>query len=204
MIKYTIKHDFGNGKLKRVTLADFSLGTQRMLHLGMIAVDSLKERTAKGIGSDDTPMPPLQSKRQMQINARRVKKGLDPTAVPGYRQEKIKLGLQPIRDLRGPGDKYKSAKVGGKRTWNRVAYGGGSHMMDDLRVTYASPTQAKIDITTTMGRIKADANERTIKRLGGSGWWGFSGRDTANVIAAARAMFGPVVSQIRAIFRKAA
>ena len=203
MIKLSIKHDFGNGKLRKVTLADFSLGTQQMLHLGLVGLQSIKDRTAKGVGSDDGKMPALGTIKgavvETKFGKRVVNKGKF-SSLSGYAAQKQRLGLQPIRDLRGPGDKYKSVASNGKRTMQRVAYQGGTHMMDDLRVTFAGPTVAKIDITTAMGRVKARANEDTIRRKGGAGWWGFSPRDRQAIMTAARQVLGDVALKIGGFF----
>ena len=54
----------------------------QMLALGQFAVDTIKARVAKGIGSDDASMPALADR---------------------YKKRKTGYGLQPIRDLTGPG-----------------------------------------------------------------------------------------------------
>ena len=147
MIRFRFKHDFGGGKFQRVTVADFSLGTQQMFHLGLVAIGSIKHRTAKVVGSDDAPMPPLsQEYSAVKVKGRFVRRQ------PPYALEKQAAGLNPIRDLRGPGGRYRQITIGGRPILKRTAKAAGSHMIDDVRVTYADSHTAKIDITTRRPR----------------------------------------------------
>jgi hypothetical protein len=54
----------------------------QMLALGQMAVDTIKARVANTVGSSDAPMKAL---------------------APNYAKWKQRIGLQPVRDLRGPG-----------------------------------------------------------------------------------------------------
>jgi hypothetical protein len=60
-----------------------TLGQERMQEIGEFALQTVKARVRRGIGSDDTAMPALHS--------------------PGYLRWKSRHGLQPIRDLTGAG-----------------------------------------------------------------------------------------------------
>ena len=101
---------------------------------------------AAGLGSDGTPMPPLKGSGVAVFGAR--VNGRVVFQRQAYAQAKVKLGLQPIRDLRGPG------KDG--------------HMLDDVRINYLDNKQATISITTRASRVKALANEQRAP------WWGWS------------------------------
>ncbi len=101
---------------------------------------------AAGLGSDGAPMPGLKNGGRA-VFAGRVN-GRATFVRQGYPAAKVKLGLQPIRDLRGPG-------IGG-------------HMLDDVRINYLDDTKATFAITTRMGRTKALANEQRAQ------WWGWS------------------------------
>ncbi len=197
-MKFQIRHDFGNGRLAKVTLRDFGVGTQTMFHLGLVALDSMKGRIGKAIGSDDVPMKPLSQKYGAIKNKRtgRVVKGIVPYAV-----EKARLGLVPIRNLTGPGDRFRQLTIqgpNGKETkWQRKAKDAGSHMLDALRVTYADETTVKIGITTREGRMKALANEQKAP------WFGLSGNDAKAVYTAAEKIFHGGVASIRAKLRAA-
>ena len=86
---YAVKTD--TGERFRIGSAGWSPGTQAMYGLGKYGIQLIKNRVAKGIGSDDNPMPPLKVRLRKDGSERR-----------GYKQFKTRLGLKPYRDLTGP------------------------------------------------------------------------------------------------------
>jgi hypothetical protein len=114
-----------------------------------------------GLGSDGSPMPALKGGGAAQFS-RRVNGRAVFARVP-YAQAKVRLGLQPIRDLLGPG-------IGG-------------HMRDDIRINYLDDKQATISITTRLSRIKALANEQR------AAWWGWTAASVAAMAAMAREVY---------------
>lgn len=115
--------------------------------LGRFAIQTIRERVSRGIGSDDAPMPPL-SGRGSAV----TRDGKFLRQRPGYREQKQRAGGRPIRDLYGKGDQ-------------------GGHMLDNFTVREATTTSVRMDITSRSARVKARANERR------SPWFGFSERD---------------------------
>lgn len=170
---------------------------RQMMELALYGIQLMLERTAKGIGSDDATMPPLKSarrKRWSKSQQRWVEYGLA-TPEHGYAGDKRKLGLKPMRDLRGPGGAVTvrtkmSAKARAKLAARGLRIPTGStktlapgHMLDDVRVNYVDDTRATIDISTRASRIKARANEDKAR------WWGWSPSDMRKLMARAAQMF---------------
>lgn len=120
--------------------------------LGQFAIKTIRDRVARGIGSDDAPMPALSG----QASAI-TRDGKFVRRQAGYRDRKQRFGGRPIRDLYGKGDQ-------------------GGHMLDNLKVREATPTSVRMDITSRLARVKARANEKR------SPWFGFSARDRRIVI----------------------
>jgi hypothetical protein len=85
-----------------------------------------------------------------------------------YADYKAAHGLQPIRDLTGPG-------IGG-------------HMLDDIRVNYLDDKKATIAITTTKSRQKARANEQKAP------WWGWSPDSMKKLSQLSAQLFGATVA----------
>lgn len=104
------------------------------------------EQALAGLGSDGTRMPPLKESGRSVFAGR--SNGRVTFVRRGYAQQKLKLGLQPVRDLYGPG-------IGG-------------HMLDQIRVTYVDDKEFRFGITTKLPRQKALANENRAP------WWGWS------------------------------
>lgn len=121
--------------------------------LGQFGIKTIRDRVSRGIGSDDSPMPPL-SGRESAI----TRDGKFVRRQAGYRDRKQRFGGRPIRDLYGKGDQ-------------------GGHMLDNLTVREATTNSVRMDITSRTGRVKARANERR------SPWFGFSPRDRRIVLA---------------------
>jgi hypothetical protein len=125
--------------IPRDLLAGFGSGSEgifrrvQMQQLGNSAIALIKARVAKGIGSEDSAMPPLKSGRNVAIfgKAKNI----------GWAAKKQRLGLQPIRDLTGTGKQ-------------------GGHMLDNISVRAADETSVKIALTARMARVKALANEK--------------------------------------------
>lgn len=135
-----------------------------MQKLGQVGRDSVVARVRKGIGSNDSPMPPLSSKTSAVKNQGKVVR-----IRGGYAEAKAKRGLQPFRDLYGTGKQ-------------------GGHMLDNFTVRPPSKNangaaSVKIAFTQTVQRVKALANERR------ASFAEFSPTDTAKVFEAARLMF---------------
>lgn len=159
---------------RRVTLAGVGPKKYQMFALAQQYVRLLRMRALSSIDSGDNAMPPL-SKRHYAIKNRKtgqfVKRGQPYSMVKG----------SALRDLYGTG------KDGG-------------HMLDQVRVTFASPQLAKVNITQRAARVKARRNELNIVKRGGSGWWGASGRDVAALYLQARRIFGQNVQALRVQF----
>jgi hypothetical protein len=181
-----------------------------MLTLGQYALDTIKARVTKGIGSDDAPMKPLTER---------------------YRTFKELIGLQPIRDLHGPGKTTYMARTyvkdaaqhfGGKvRGWrnglvnpfafnarNRLPHaggrpyittqkdirfrsvGGGAHMLDNFTVRYADELVVRMDITAQWARDRARGNEMRAP------WFGMSPNDVRAIALYAQSLFHANVTDL--------
>ncbi len=158
----------------------------QMAELGQVGVDSIKARVSGGIGSNDSAMPPLKATRRARWSTKQQKWVEYGEAKSYYAERKRRAGLNPIRDLYGLGVGW----TGRSLKYGRVRKAA-SHMLDALRVTSASPQQARIDITTRDARIKARANEQRAP------WFGFSGRDVRNLHAAAQQIWGHNIAEFR-------
>jgi hypothetical protein len=130
--------------------------------LAEYAIELLLGQCAAGLGADGQPMPSLKESGRA-VFLERVG-GRARFERRGYAQAKVRLGLQPLRDLRGPG-------IGG-------------HMLDAIRINYLDDRQATFGITTRLARIKAQANERRAP------WWGLSPESVRRLDARAAQVFG--------------
>lgn len=99
-----------------------------------------------GIGSNGQPMKPLQGGGHAVFVASR--NGKPVFARKTYADWKAAHGLQPVRDLYGPGK--------------------GGHMLDEIRINSLDSRRATIAITSKVGRDKARGNELR------AAWWGWS------------------------------
>lgn len=124
----------------RVLGRNIGFAERQMYDLARVALDSIKQRVARGIGSDDAPMAGLKK---------------------GYAIWKTKHGL------------------GNKR--NLVVTGG---MLDSFQIRSVSATEARMDITSRDGRMKARENERRTP------WFGWSASDVKAIIAKAQTLWG--------------
>ena len=79
MIKATFKF-----RGSKITLAGYGFRKYQMVQLGQVAVGAVKARVAKAVGSDDAAMKPLADR---------------------YKTWKAAKGMNPIRDLTGPGNR---------------------------------------------------------------------------------------------------
>jgi len=163
----------------------------QMAALAQVGVNSIKARVAQGVGSSDTAMPPLKVRRRRRWSKSRQAWVEYGAIDAGYPRIKRRAGLKPIRDLYGMGVGWTGKDPKGKLRK------GSSHMIDALRVTSASPTQARIDITTGDARTKARANEKLAP------WYGFSGKDVRAMLEASRKIWGSNVAAFTAGFRGA-
>lgn len=158
----------------------------QMAELGQVGVSSIRARVLRGIGSSDTAMPPLKATRRARYSKKQQKWVEYGQARSYYAIRKQRAGLNPIRDLYGMGVGW----TGRNMKQGRIRKGA-SHMIDAMRVTSASPQQARIDITTRDARMKARANEQRAP------WFGFSGRDVRNLHAGAQRIWGQNINEFR-------
>jgi len=128
-----------------------------------------KEQVAAGLGSDGTPMPALKGGGGRAIFVARVN-GKATFQYQGYAQWKANHGLQPIRDLYGPG------KDG--------------HMLDDIRINYLDDRMAHISITRASSRTKAWANEKRAP------WWGWSPASIQKMVQKSSEIFPQSVADV--------
>ncbi len=149
----------------------------RMERLGEFAIQTVKARVARGIGSDDAQMAPLSGSRIVKAKvwnkrSRYVTINGRYRMTEGYAAWKSKHGLQPIRDLKGTG------KDGG-------------NMLENLTVRSVSESLVTIGFSQNKARAKAISNERK------SPWLSFSDSDERLIVAYARQMFQSQVEVIR-------
>jgi hypothetical protein len=168
MIRTTIKFT-----ARPIQIKSPSFTAQQMALLGTEGLNSVRERVMAGVGADDAKMPPLSSKAYPIRNERGkfVRKG------PPYQEWKEKHGLNPFRDLVGPG-------VGG-------------HMLDNLSVRYADANKTKIALTSRAARVKALANERRAAWL----WWSI--KDQERIVARAVQVFDTNVENVTKAIKRA-
>ena len=121
-----------------------------------------KAQCAAGLGSDGLPMPALKGGGGLAVFTGRSG-GRARFVYRGYAQQKAMAGLQPKRDLRGPG------KDG--------------HMLDDIRINYLDDRMATFAITRQSSRNKARGNEMRAP------WWGWSPESVRLLAERGNAMF---------------
>jgi hypothetical protein len=172
MIQTSVKLSGGLPGLsdKRISLNDdglLTVGQERMQDLGEFAIKTIRNRVAKAIGSDDSPMPPLKvsNRAGFGFTVHGVKRTLS-----SYPQWKEAHGLQPIRDLTGSG------KDG--------------HMLDNLSVRSVSGSSVVMSLTARAARVKALANEKRAP------WLSFSDDDTKKIVAYFAQYTGLIVEAI--------
>lgn len=165
MIQTTIKFDGGRRDLGSSFSTMFR--SAEMAKLGKFAISTIRQRVARGIGSDDSAMPPLSAKH----SAVKVKGKFVRQRVP-YSQFKSDHGLQPIRDLVGTG------KDGG-------------HMLDNISVRLATPDLVRISLTQNKARTRARSNEKKAP------WFSFSDDDEKKIVEYARQLFSSAVETVR-------
>jgi hypothetical protein len=142
-----------------------------MAELGQFSLQTVKARIARGVGSDDTPMPPLKQGRGVEFDSRENGRARF-RPKQGYAAWKSKHGLEPIRDMMGDGKQ-------------------GGHMMANFSVRSASDTRFTIAFTQRVARLKAIGNERRTPFLS------FSADDERRILAYARQLFATGVEVIR-------
>lgn len=147
MIVTRVKIDGG-----KVKLVGDGPGKYAWFRLGQFAIATMRNRVSGGIGSGDAPMPPLSGR-----TAAVTRDGKFVRRQAGYREQKQRAGLRPIRDLYGRGSQ-------------------GGHLLDNFRVREAGPTYVRMDITSRWGRIKARANEKRAP------WFGVSDGDARKIL----------------------
>jgi hypothetical protein len=114
-----------------------------------------------GVGSSGQQMPPLKGGDHSVFVAR--VSGKATFTRKSYSDWKAAHGLQPVRDLYGPGK--------------------GGHMLDDIRINYLDDRRAEISITNKSSRDKARANERRAP------WWGWTRESAAKMAQLAGQVF---------------
>jgi hypothetical protein len=152
--------------------------TREMMGLGLYWIQLMLDRTKDGIGSDDAPMAALGFGKQKQRYSKSGRRMVNYGSKQSYAAFKMRVGLQPIRDLRGVGGVVKSVDSGGSKRYrrsgtvaSRALTRGRGHMLDDIRVIYADDTRCQIGISNSASRVKGLANEQRAP------WWGCSPSD---------------------------
>lgn len=130
--------------------------------LAELGIKLQREQALSQIGSDGSPMPALKGGGGKAIFLARVN-GKPRFQYQGYAQWKSKHGLNPVRDLYGPG------KDG--------------HMLEDIRINYLDDKRAQISITRLPSRQKALANEKRAP------WWGWSPDSVNKLLQRASELF---------------
>jgi hypothetical protein len=153
----------------KITLAGYGFRKYQMVQLGQVAVGAVKARVAMGVGSDDAAMKPLADR---------------------YKAWKAAKGMNPIRDLVGPGSRtYKDTSKKHKGAI-RTIRADSAHMLDNFTVRYADELTVRMDISAQWARIRARANERRAH------WFGFSPNDIRTIMNSARMMFGVNITDL--------
>lgn len=142
-----------------------------MAKLGQFSLQTVKARIARGIGSDDSPMPPLKHGRGVEFDRRVGGRAIFRPKI-GYAAWKAAHGLQPIRDMQGDGSE-------------------GGHMMENFTVRSATDKKFTIAFTKKHQREKAISNERRTPFLS------FSDDDERRIVEYARKLFSAGVEVLR-------
>lgn len=153
-----------SGQKVRFFGAEIGFTELQMLSLGNFAVDVIKDRVSRGIGSDDAPMPALKIARRKRWSKKQNRWVEYSQQDSGYGKVKRLAGRQPIRDL---------------------TFTGG--MLNDFSVRSVSASEVRMDITTQESRMKARVNEIRAP------WFGWSPADMVKLIGKARELFGDMV-----------
>lgn len=139
----------------------------QMDRLGRFALATVRARAEKGIGSDDSPMPPLSGKTSpVLVHEKFARQRI------GYAGWKMAHGLRGVRDLVGTG------KAGG-------------HMWDGVSVRLATDSLVRMAFTTRSSRVKALANEKRAP------FFSFSPADEQKIVQYAAQLFKTAVQSIR-------
>lgn len=138
-------------------------------NLAEYGIQLQREQALSQIGSDGSPMPALKGGGGKAIFLARVN-GKARFQYQGYAQWKSKHGLNPVRDLYGPG------KDG--------------HMLEDIRINYLDDKRAQISITRLPSRQKALANEKRAP------WWGWSPDSMGKLAQRAGELFPQSVADV--------
>lgn len=139
----------------------------QMERLGNFALDTVIKRTKSGIGSNDTPFPPLSGKTSpIKHNGKFARQRI------GYAGWKAAHGLNAVRDMVGTGKE-------------------GGHMLDNPSVRLATEDMVRMAFTSRSARSKALANEKRTP------FFSFSPSDEAKIMQYAAQMFKAQVQAIR-------
>lgn len=139
----------------------------QMKKLGDFTISTVKARATSGIGSNDSPMPPLSAKSSPILH-----RGKFVRQRVAYASWKATHGLAPRRDLVGTGRD-------------------GGHMWDWVSVRLATDSEVRIAFTQSRARAKALANERRTP------FFSISDRDEQTILEFARKLFSAQVEVIR-------
>jgi hypothetical protein len=151
---------------KQLRLDLLNIPQRMMAELGQVALDSVKQRVSEGRGPNDGPALPLGR---------------------GYASFKSRMGLKPIRDLRGTGGAV-LLKAGRRRKADKLSAKG--HMLDNLTLRTVSDNHARAAFTTEAMLIKARANQRR------EPFMVFSPRDNAAVKEAAQRLLNQIKDRL--------
>lgn len=122
------------------------------------------DQAAAGVGSDGTEMPRLKGSWRAEFKIRQG--GRASFVRIAYASRKGRHGAKPWRDLRFTGG-----------------------MLDGIRMTYLDSKTMTFGITTRLGRVKAQANEKRAP------WWGWSPQSMTKLSEYAADVFPQSVAQ---------
>jgi len=162
----TIKFS-GTARATFANSASSLMRVQDMNRLGNYAIATIRERTARGVGSDGSAMKPLKAQRIKTV----AEGKLVSFKRVGYAAWKASHGLQPVRDLVGTGQQ-------------------GGHMWDNFSVRSVSESLVRMAFTQRHQREKAQANEKR------SPFLSFSPADQAKIAAEGARLFGANVRSL--------
>jgi hypothetical protein len=142
---------------KQLRLDLLTLSQRKMYEIGMVGLDSIKKRVARGGGPNDGAAPALRSNKWKAI--------------------KLHNNLKPFRDLHGTGLMWPEKeqdieKRRAQKTWDKRKLKKVGHLMEQLTVRGVSDTRAVISVSTRAGRKKAAGNRKML---------GFSPRNNQDI-----------------------
>lgn len=143
---------------KRLELGRLTIPQKDMAVLGLAAVRVVKARIAKGQGPNDGPARPLS---------------------PRWAKIKRRLGLNPIRDLRGTGQANSKQFVTGKKA-RKAGIRFVGHMIDNFSLRTVTDNKFKAGLSQFAARKKGEGNQQR------EPWMVFSPSNKKEMITAAQ------------------